>query len=155
MSVVAVPPQSAPADQEYEQDFYSWAFRQAALLRAGRLTELDIANIAEELETLGRAEFNSLVSALRVLTLHLLKWDHQPEKRSRSWVVSMVVQRGELAEVLADNPGLKPRLGEALERAYSRARREAAAETGLDIKIFPQLCPYDLAAITAREIVMP
>lgn len=155
MSVFAVPPKSAPADQDYEQDFYSWALRQAALLRAGRLAELDIANIAEELETLGRAEFNSLVSALRVLTLHLLKWDHQPEKRSRSWVVSIVVQRGELSEVLADNPGLKPRLDEALERAYSRARREAAAETGLDIKVFPQTCPYDLAAITTREIALP
>jgi predicted DNA-binding ribbon-helix-helix protein len=155
MSVFEVPPQSAPADQQYEQDFYSWALRQAALLRAGRFAELDIANIAEELDTLGRAEFNSLVSALRVLMLHLLKWDQQPEKRSRSWVVSIVVQRGELAEVLTDNPGLKPRLGEALERAYGRARREAAAETGLDIKTFPQTCPYDLAAITAREIVLP
>ena len=154
MSVFEVPPKSAPADQEYEQDFYSWAFRQAALLRAGRFAELDIANIVEELETLGRAEFNSLVSALRVLMLHLLKWDHQPEKRSRSWVVSIVVQRGELSEVLADNPGLKPRLGEALERAYGRARREAAAETGLDVKVFPQACPYDLAALTSREIVL-
>ncbi|AMJ62204.1 DUF29 domain-containing protein [Bosea sp. PAMC 26642] len=135
----------------YEQDFYFWAFRQAALLREGRLTELDIANVAEELETLGRAEFNSLVSVLRVLTMHMLKWDYQPEKSSRSWILTITNQRLDLTDVLAENPGLKPRFGEALERAYKRAHLDAANETGLDMKQFPVECPYDLAAITERD----
>ncbi len=95
----------------YEHDFHSWALEQAALLRDGRLSELDVANIAGELETLGRAEFNSLVSTLRALTMHLLKWDHQPEKRSRSWALTIASQRLELSDLLKDNPGLKPRFG--------------------------------------------
>jgi predicted DNA-binding ribbon-helix-helix protein len=139
----------------YEQDFYSWALEQAALLREGRLSELDVANIAEELSDLGRAEFHSLVSSLRVLTMHLLKWDHQPDKRSRSWALTIAIQRLELSDVLKDNPGLKPRFGEALERGYRRARLEASKETGLDLKTFPEACPYDLAAITSREISQP
>ncbi len=141
----------ASADDQYERDFYSWAFRQAALLREGRLGELDVCNVAEELETLGRAEFNSLVGALRVLTMHMLKWDHQPERRSRSWTLTITNQRLDLTDVLAENPGLKPRFGEALERAYKRGRLDAANETGLDLKQFPVECPYDLAALTERE----
>jgi hypothetical protein len=152
MSVFERPKNPAPADDQYERDFYSWAFRQAALLREGRFDELDIANVAEELETLGRMEFNSLVSALRVLTMHLLKWDHQPDRRSRSWALTIAGQREDLADVLKDNPGLKPRFGEALARAYRRARLEAANETGLDLEVFSASCPYDLAAITTREI---
>lgn len=154
MSVFELPKKPQPDDAGYDQDFYSWALRQAELLRAGRYGELDIPNIAEELETLGREQFNALVSALRVLTMHMLKWDYQPEKRSRSWIVTIVVQRNEFADCLADNPGLKPRLDEALERAYRRARIEASAETGLDLNQFPPTCPYDLATLLDREIAL-
>ena len=154
MSVFELPKKPQPDDAGYDQDFYSWTFRQAELLRAGRYAELDIPNIAEELESLGREQFNGLVSALRVLTMHLLKWDFQPEKRSSSWVVAIVHQRGEFADRLADNPGLKPRLDEALQHAYRRARNEAVAETGLDPKRFPQTCPYDLATLLSREIAL-
>jgi len=100
------------------------------------------------------AEFNSLVSALRVLTMHLLKWDHQPEKRSRSWELTIASQRLELADILKDSPGLKPRFDEALARAYRRARLEASSETGLDASVFPEACPYDLWAIATREIAL-
>jgi len=155
MSVFELPKPSATAEDDYERDIYSWALRQAALLRAGRYGELDVENIAEELETLARTEFKSLVSALRVLIMHLLKWDYQPERRSRSWALTITVQRSELSDVLKDNPGLKPRIGEAVERAYRRARLEAAMETSLKPETFPQNCPYDLATLTSREIALP
>ena len=64
---------------------------------------------------MGREQFNKLVSALRVLTAHMLKWDHQPPPRSRSWVLTIEEQRLEITDVLADNPGLKPRIGEAID----------------------------------------
>src|SRR5580658_8769268 len=98
---------------------------QARRLRDGVVHALDRDNLAEEIEALGRGEFNTLVSALRVLMLHMLKWDHQPALRSRSWVLSIEEQRLEIADVLADNPGLKPRIDEAIARAYRRARIEA------------------------------
>jgi hypothetical protein len=99
---------------------------------------------------LGREQFNKLVSALRVLMLHMLKWDHQPALRSRSWVLSIEEQRLEIADVLADNPGLKPRIGEAMARAYRRARIEAARETGLELAAFPEACPYSFDDVTSR-----
>ena len=73
----------------YDADFYSWSMQQAELVREGRWTALDRENIAEEIESLGREQFNKLESAIRVLLLHMLKWDHQPDKRSRSWILTI------------------------------------------------------------------
>ena len=82
--------------------------------------------------------------------LHMLKWDYQPERRSRSWALSIKTQRNDLGDVLSDNPGLKPRMTQALERAYRNARTEAAQETGLDEDAFPTVCPYSFEDITSR-----
>ena len=143
-------PGDEPVRAEYERDFYSWSIEQARLLREGRHDALDRDNLAEEIESLGREQFNKLVSALRVAMLHMLKWDHQPPLRSRSWVLSIEEQRLEIVDVLADNPGLKPRINEAIARAYRRARIEAARETGLDEATFPATCPYSFDDITKR-----
>jgi hypothetical protein len=147
--------QLAPADRppaaEYWGDFYSWLREQAAHVRAGHWEALDRENLAEEIESLGREQFNKLESALRVLMMHMLKWDYQPKLRSRSWVLSIEAQRDELDNVLSDNPGLKPRIAEATGRAYRRARIEAANETGLEKNQFPEQCPYTWNDIVARE----
>jgi hypothetical protein len=144
----------APVRADYERDFYSWLMEQAGFVREGRWDALDRDNLAEEIESLGREQFNKLVSALRVLMLHMLKWDHQPERRTRSWMLSIKVQRQDLADVLADNPGLKPRIAEALQRAYRHARIEAAQETGLDEDVFPATCPYSFEDITTRQFLL-
>lgn len=134
----------------YDSDFYSWSQEQGRLVREGRWSEVDRENVAEEIESLGREQFNKLESALRVLLMHMLKWDHQPDRRSRSWSVSIATQRIELDDVLADNPGLKPRVDEAIARSYRKARLEAANETELRVKTFPETCPYSFDDITSR-----
>jgi hypothetical protein len=134
----------------YERDFYTWTQEQGALLRAGRFDEIDRENIAEEIESLGRNEFDKLVSFYRLVLLHMLKCDHQPEKHTRSWSISIDNHRESAAEVLADNPGLKSQVGEAVARAYWHARRDAADETKLPIKTFPTTCPYTIEEIRDR-----
>jgi hypothetical protein len=84
--------------------------------------------------------------------LHLLKWDHQPALRSKSWLHSVHEQRKRIARVLRKNPGLAPRISEATEEGYEDARDDAAAETGIAKKLFPKDCPYDWSAITTRVI---
>jgi hypothetical protein len=144
-------PADAPAAAEYECDFYSWLMQQARLIREGRWDSVDRENVAEEIESLGREQFNKLESALRVLLLHMLKWDHQPERQGRSWALSIKAQRADLDDVMHDNPGLRPRIGEAITRAYRKARIEAARETGPDEDRFPKQCSYSWAEITQRE----
>jgi len=128
----------------YEQDFYGWTQEQAALLKAGRLNDLDITNLTEEIETMGRSEKRELQSRLTVLLLHLLKWQHQPERRGRSWTLTIEAQRVDFQDVLSDNPGLKPHLPGLLEHAYRLAKVKATQETGLDRNIFPVQCPWTL-----------
>jgi hypothetical protein len=125
----------------YDRDLYTWALQQAALLRAGRLAEADILNIAEEIDDVGSEQYDKLESALRVILLHLLKWDQQAERRSRSWVASIRVQRNHVARVLRKNPGLKSRIDEAVTEAYKDVRIEAAAETMLGEEAFALECP--------------
>src|SRR5262245_15035216 len=139
----------------YDRDLYSWALEQAALLRAGRVDQADALNIAEELDDVGNEQYDKLESALRIILLHLLKWDHQPERRSRSWHASIAVQRKHVAKVLRKNPGLKPLIDEALTEAYDVARIEAAAQTSRDEDTFPPECPYSFADIIDRTIDWP
>jgi hypothetical protein len=140
-----------PARADYQRDAYTWSREQARLIREGQWDEVDRDNVAEEIESVGRTEFSRLESALRVLMLHMLKWDFQPGKRSRSWWLSITEQRVRLDQVLADNPGLQPRIDEAIMRAYRRARLRAMRETGLEPEMFPEVCPYSFEDITARR----
>jgi len=134
----------------YDSDFYSWSQEQGRLVREGRWSEVDRDNVAEEIESLWREQFNKLESAIRALLTHMLKWDHQPERPSRSRAISIATQRLELNDVLADNPGLKPRIDEAITRAYRKARLEASSETGLAKAKFAETCPYSFNEITSR-----
>ena len=135
----------------YERDFYAWANEQAALLRAGNLTAADIEHIAEEIESMGKTEKRELVSRLSVLLMHLLKWQFQPERRSRSWRSTVTIQRHALADHLADNPSLKSVLNQALARAYQDARLGAIGETDLPESLFPSECPWSFERLMNEE----
>lgn len=132
---------SAPRTR-YEDDLYSWLLEQADLLRAGRLDALDAKHVAEELEGLSKSEFAKLESCLRVLVMHMLKWDQQPEHRTPSWIYSIREQRRRYGRILSGNPGLKSRIDEALAAAYPDARDWAANETHMPVDELPSACPY-------------
>ena len=123
-------------------DFFGWIMQQAALLRAGRLTEIDREHLAEEIEDMGRSLQRELVNRLTVLLLHLLKWQFQPGYQGNSWRYTIEEQREQLKDHLQDNPSLKQKLPESMERAYKYARTGAAKETGLPKSIFPEECPW-------------
>ncbi|MCX7097800.1 MAG: DUF29 domain-containing protein [Methylococcales bacterium] len=131
----------------YEQDFYSWTQEQAALLRSGRLIDLDIDNLIEEIEALGRSEKRELQSRLMVLLVQLLKWKYQPARRGRSWLLTIKGQRMNLEDVINDNPGLKSQLFNLLTHAYPLAKIEAAKQTRLDDGLFDDTCPWSLEQV--------
>ena len=131
----------------YDQDFYAWANEQAALLRAGKLGQADIEHIAEEIESMGKTEKRALVSRLTVLLLHLLKWQHQPGRRSTSWQATIRVQRRDLIRHLRDNPSLKAVIPEAIADAYGDAVIEAASETGFPESTFPATCSWSFEQV--------
>jgi Domain of unknown function DUF29 len=126
----------------YDRDFYAWSREQAALLRAGQLADADLANIAEEIESMGRSEKRELLSRTVALLLHLAKWRFQPSLRGRSWRLSVEGQRLDIAELLGDNPSLRPMLPHVITQAWRRAVLDAQRETGLDASNFPSECPW-------------
>ncbi|MGZ8242847.1 DUF29 domain-containing protein [Methylomagnum sp.] len=113
-------------------DFYTWTHQQAELLRAGRFDELDTGHLIEELESMGARERRELTNRLAVLLAHLLKWQYQPERRGNSWRRTIKIQRIEINDLLADNPGLKSELPEIFAKAYEKARVLATDETRSD-----------------------
>lgn len=138
----------------YDTDFYTWTQQQAGLLKAGRFSDVDIENIIEEIESMGRSEKRELESRLAVLLQHLLKWQYQPARRGKSWELTIKWQRMDFLKVLRDNPGLKSKLAGILLDAYQTAVVKASEETGYDEKVFPSVCPWSFDEI-AKEGFYP
>jgi hypothetical protein len=128
----------------YDTDFCSWSLEQADLLQKKKFDQLDFDHLVEELQSMSAREHRELVSRLRVLMMHLLKWQYQPALRGNSWRNTIVTQAEDASDVLEQSPSLKFYLPEMLEKAYPRARRLASQETGLNINTFPKECPYDV-----------
>jgi len=126
----------------YELDFHAWTQEQAAKMRAGRLAELDINHLTEELESMGATERREVIHRLTVLITHLLKWRFQPSRRGNSWRLTIEIQRSEVEQVLDQNPSLRPYLPEFCAKAYATAVLRAAKETGLDKRNFPVQLPF-------------
>lgn len=133
-------PPEAPLGTRYETDVVAWANEQAALLRAGKLSQIDIENIAEEIEDVGKSETRELESRMAVLMAHLLKWQFQPARRGSSWRKTILVQRKSVRSRVAKTPSLKNCLTNRqwLDDSWNDAVLTALQETGLDC--FPENC---------------
>ena len=139
------------ANVKYDRDFYAWANEQAALLRAGEVSQADVENIAEELERLGRTEKREFVGRLTALLSLLLKARFQPRRRSPSWKMEIASARDQLLEHLQDNPSLKDKLPEAIASAFRNARRAALDEATPEDGALPGGCPWSFERIVDEE----
>ena len=132
----------------YETDFYQWTQQQAALIRQGQFSELDTAHLIDEIEDMGASNRRALGSHVENLLMHLLKWQYQPDRRSRSWKSSILKGRNGVDRLLEDSPSLAPQLPALVTAEYRRARKEAESETGLALATFPEQCPFTVDQIT-------
>jgi hypothetical protein len=135
----------------YEQDFYQWTQEQACLLRVGDYLALDIENLIEEVNSMGSSNKSSLRSFIRLLLMHLLKYQYQPEYRSRSWRSTIGYCRDDIADLIGDSPSLKTFTDEMIKVSYPRAVNAAAEETGIYKKSFPEVCPWTFEQITDAD----
>jgi hypothetical protein len=136
----------------YEQDYGLWAEQMADLLASGRFSELDIENLVEEVRDLSKRERDRLLSSLRLILHHLLKWDYQPQRRSRSWLGTIERERANIRLYLDDSPSLKRYLtDESILKLYTVACSDAFRETGLE---FPSICPYGIEDVLNRSILL-
>lgn len=129
---------------QYETDFYQWIYSQADLLKNGQLEKLDIVNLIEEIETLGRSNKKGLESQLLRLLMHLLKKEYQPDMYTKSWDLSIRHANREVLYFLKDSPSLKNELIKMFDDVYEEARFSASVETGLDLNRFPKTCLWTI-----------
>jgi hypothetical protein len=126
----------------YEQDYYLWLEKTAQILKEGNLQRLDLPNLIEEIEDMGRSEKRTIESNLIIVLIHLLKYKYQPSKRSNSWKFTIKEHRRRLKKNLQESPSLKNYFAEIFAECYQDARDLAATETGLPIDTFPPASPF-------------
>ena len=137
------------SSQLYETDFQLWLEQTAVALSSEDFRAVDVENLVEELRDMGCKSKRELVSRLKVLLMHLLKWQFQPQRRSGSWLNTIDEQRDQLRLMLQDSPSLNPYLRLVLPDVYPKAVRAAVNETGLSASMFPLDCPYSVEQVLA------
>lgn len=133
---------NAPA---YEEDFVAWLEDQARRARGGE--DLDLENLAEELEGMARSDRREIRSRLSILLTHLLKCAAHPKKPSASWLGTIADQRDGIADLIEDSPSMRDYPAQILKRCYPRAHRDAARQMRLPESAFPEECPFGVEEI--------
>jgi hypothetical protein len=134
----------------YDQDYALWAEEMAEKLTQKSFDDLDLEHLVEEIRDLSKRERDKLLSSIRLIIHHLLKWDYQPQKRSRSWEITIKRERNNIEFYLEDSPSLKKYLcDEWIKKIYRNAFLDAMKETGLNL---PDICPYSIIEILERQI---
>jgi hypothetical protein len=126
----------------YEADFYAWTQEQARLLRERRWNDLDLENLVDEVEGVGRSDKRQIESRLEILIAHLLKWKYQPGGRGISWTSTIFEQRHRIARLVEESPSLREFQRREVFNSYRAGRLLAAKETGIAFGLFPEECPF-------------
>lgn len=138
----------------YRTDFYAWTKDQVALLEAGALNKLDLRNIKEEIETMGRRERNALGYRIEILLVHLLKWRHQFVGKGRhpnSWRNKIQEQRRCIDRLLRANPSLRLELLEIITYEYEGSCAAVTLEPGMTLSTLPVDCPWTVDEILDED----
>jgi hypothetical protein len=139
----------------YERDYYLWLIKTAKLLKEGKISKVDLPNLAEEIEDMGRSEKRAIESNLEIVLMHLLKYKYQPEKRSSSWQYTLFEHRKRLRKAFKESPSLKKYFDRVFKECYQDAKKMAAIETGLDLDTFPAECPFTSKETLDEEYLPP
>lgn len=140
----------------YEQDFYSWIQTTLQLLQERKFDQLDLENLIEEIDSMGKSERQGLKSRLVVLIEHLLKlkyWTNEKANNARGWRNTVVEQRRQILYTLEDSPSLKPFLEEIFLKSYQDARNDTLKKYQLPRTLFPEDSPFLLSDILDPDFI--
>lgn len=137
----------------YDRDYYLWLEKTAELLKAGQINQLDLENLIEEIENLGRSEKRAVISFLKQLIKHLLLynyWETERQWSGRGWLEEISNFRFELSQYL-DSKTLKNYAKQDLTNIYTRARKEAIIKS--NITNIPINCLYSIEQILNENFI--
>ena len=145
-----------PRTSLYEQDFYLWIQETVELLKKGQLEQLDIENLIEEVDSMGKSQRKELKTRLIVLIEHLLKlqyWTTEKDYNARGWRNTIVEQRRQIAYTLVDSPSLKAIINDMFLDCYQDARNDTLRKYQLPLTLFPQECPFSLLEVLDPDFI--
>lgn len=145
-----IAPKKPSLSELYERDETAWLEIMSQLAADGRCAEMDTVHLSEYLADMAKRDRREVASRMVTLLVHLLKWEHQPDRRSTSWRLTILEQRRELRGLL-DSGTLYNHAQDILARTFADARKAAAVETGLPLSSFPTLCPWTIDALLIDE----
>jgi hypothetical protein len=135
----------------YEQDFCLWIEQALVLLREGNLTDLDLENLLEEIACISNSQKQALESNFNIILMHLLKHKYQPDKRTNSWLYTIVEHRQRIRKAFKNSPSLKKYFLEELADIYLDARKLTSVETGIAIDLFPITSPFTASQVLDED----
>ena len=137
----------------YDEDFMLWLENNINLLKNGKFNQLDLENLIEELESMGKSDKRALRSNLTILLMHLLKYKYQRNKRSNSWERTIGEHRDRLQDALIYSPSLNRFFDDVFHQCYQKARKNAAKETKLSLSVFPPECPFTQIEVLTEDFL--
>ncbi|MBK1987034.1 DUF29 domain-containing protein [Sphaerospermopsis aphanizomenoides BCCUSP55] len=140
----------------YDQDFYLWIQTTVQQLKERDLEQLDIENLIEEIDSMGRREKKELKTRLVVLIEHLLKlqyWTEEKDYNARGWRNTVVEQRRQIAYTLADSPSLKAILNDVFLDCYQDARKDTINKYQLSSNLFPEEPPFSVTEVLDADFI--
>ncbi|NER48235.1 MAG: DUF29 domain-containing protein [Symploca sp. SIO1A3] len=138
----------------YEEDFYLWLQATTKLLQQRELAQLDLENLIEELESMGRREKREVKNPLMILIEHLLKlqyWEAEKQQNARGWRNTVIEQQRQLELSLEDSPSLKNVLADSFLDCYQKSRQDTIRKYELPSEIFPVEPPFTLAEVISSS----
>lgn len=136
----------------YEIDEPTWLAGQAEALREGRMADVDHVNLAEFLDEMAARDRRELRNRFVVLLHHMLKWHYQPERRCRSWLVTILREQDEVSGFLGAE-SINQYVPMLYSSAWPPAVHRAMVETGLSATAFPRENPWDVKALVYMIVV--
>ncbi|MCE2720155.1 MAG: DUF29 domain-containing protein [Dolichospermum sp.] len=140
----------------YDQDFYLWIQTTIQHLQERNLEQLDIENLIEEIDSMGRSEKKELKTRLVVLIEHLLKlqyWIEEKDDNAGGWRNTVVEQRRQITYTLADSPSLKAILNDVFLPCYQDAKKDTINKYQLPSNLFPEEPPFSLAQVLNADFI--
>lgn len=131
----------------YDTDYQLWLDQTVTQLKERNFNNLDLENLIEEIESLGKSEKRAISSYLMRLCEHLLKlkyWESERELCSRGWILEISNFRSEIELILQDSPSLKSFVNEAFLTAYQKARKNMLKVIELPANVISQAPDFTL-----------
>jgi len=138
----------------YETDYQLWLDQTVAQLQSHDFGNIDLENLIEEIESLGRSDKRAISSYLMRLCEHLLKikyWEAERKTCFRGWKLEVVNFRLQTQAILKDSPSLKNYLNDNFAIAYQNGRKLFLTASELNAELIPEAPEFTLKQTLDEE----